>query len=168
MSVARHMPQASSLRHITHTVVARLFLREVWAIGVVAAPIEAVLKEDRLPAPRWLAPPRAGRFHADPFPVLVNGQAHLLFEMWSLLKGRGWISTIRLDATEITDPENGVRAIDIGCHASFPATFRYNGQLYCAPEMWESGGLCIFQMGSTPLCWTFVNGSWTTYRLSIR
>ena len=136
--------------------VEKLCLREQWNIAIVPAPASAVLRTGVLPEPRFLPTPRPGRFHADPFPVIVGDQTHILFEMWSMFNGRGWIASVPITAGQIGRPFTAVSAIDPGCHASYPSIFQFEGAVYCAPEMWEAGGLHIFRMGSDPTKWALV------------
>lgn len=128
----------------------RVAFHDVWSVGIVAMPIEAMLDGAPMPAPQWLAPPLDGRFHADPFPVVVGGRLHVLFEMYDAAQRRGWIA-----ACEADRPDTGAAptALDLGCHMSYPATFRFRGGVYLAPEVAAIGGLRIFRMGATPWEW---------------
>lgn len=137
--------------------IGRLLLREAWTIGIVPASIQSILQGAPLPTPHWLSSPDFGRFHADPFAMIHNGRIHLMFEMWSFFSGRGWIAACEVDRRGKPLSPVVRSAIDIGCHASYPAIFEYQGAIYCAPEMWESGGLHIFRMGKCPAEWTLVS-----------
>jgi len=134
--------------------VERLFLRDVWNVGIVDAPIDDILRKGRMPEPRWLQPPRPLRFHADPFPFRAGGRRCLLFEMWDGAAGRGWIAAAALDGEGDGRLAEAPVAIDLGCHMSYPHVFAFGGALYCAPEVAEAGGLRLFRMGATPWEWT--------------
>jgi len=130
----------------------RLLRRDVWSIGVVPLGVDALIAGAPLPPPRWLPPPRRGRFHADPFPLEAADGTHLLFEMWDEAAQRGWIACAPPDG----DPAAAPAVLDLGCHMSYPAVFRWQGATWCAPEVSALGGLRLFRMGATPLDWTAV------------
>jgi hypothetical protein len=142
--------------------IGQLFLRDEWRIGLVEATPEALLAGAPLPPPRWLPTPPRGSFHADPFPLLVNGRAWLLFEMYAEAEGRGWIAATPLDAAGAAtglaaEAMTGAPvALDLGCHMSYPSVFQFEGATYCAPETAAAGGLRLFRMGATPRDWTEV------------
>lgn len=150
---------AGQTRRTLRGVAERIFLQDRWTIAVLPISIDDVLAKTPLPSPQWLQPPRRGRFHADPFPVIANGACHVLFEMWDDAAGRGWIAAAPLDhadGRELRDTAISAApsVLDAGCHMSYPAVFEFDGATYCTPEMSAIGGLRIFRMGATPLEWT--------------
>jgi hypothetical protein len=76
--------------------------------------------------------------------------------MWSMLTGRGWIAGVPMPDEQAGRRLTAVTAIDLGWHASYPSIFQFEGSTYCAPEMWEAGGVHIFRMGGHPTEWTLV------------
>ncbi len=160
-SVARELPQASVFRaaigQIDRTLrggAARLFVRDVWNIGIIEAPIETILAGAPLPSPRWLQAPRRGRFHADPFPLHVDGRPWLLFEMFDEAEGRGWIAATELAGLKAGSAADAPVALDLGCHMSYPAVFEFGEATYCVPELSALGGLHLYRMGATCQEWT--------------
>ena len=133
--------------------VRRLFLRELWTVGFARITPQRIVHGDPIPTPRWMQAASYGRFSADPFSVEVDGRTHVLFETWSTVSGRGWIATLPIDEKDGFGPGAGETAIDLKFHASYPAVFAYKGDIFCAPEMWEGGGLRIFRRGETPTDW---------------
>ena len=78
----------------------RLFLREVWAIGLLSAGIDAVLDGAADISPIWLSTPPRDGFDAEPFPFEVNGRLYVLFG------GNGPADCVEHDRD--CTPENGV------------------------------------------------------------
>ena len=141
-----------SVRRATEIV----FFKDIWSIGVLRTPVDALLRSHTLPTPSWQRIPVDGEFHADPFPVTIGDNAYLLFEKYDPAQRRGLIACVGLDNR---DPQaaGAIRtAIDLGCHMSYPAVFHYAGRTYCTPETHVLGGLRIFCMGADPWSWTQV------------
>jgi hypothetical protein len=131
----------------------RLFVNDVWTVGIIDLPVEQLLAGAFLPTPSWLDTPATGSFHADPFPFQIGGREHLIFEMYDTTAERGWVAAAPLEGGRLAAAPV---AIDAGCHMSYPAIFEHGGATYCAPEMSEAGGLRLYRMGTTAWEWTLV------------
>jgi hypothetical protein len=128
---------------------------DVWALGILPVRIDTLIAGGAVPEPVWFAHPQPGTFHADPFPVTLGGQPYVLFEMWCDRNRRGWIAASRLDDPK--GPVNAGKAIDLGCHMSYPFVFQYDSATWCAPEVSEAGALRIFRMGDTAGEWALAH-----------
>ncbi len=129
----------------------RLFYREVWTVGIIPYPAEAIVRGTPIVEPEWLGSPRGGRFHADPFLVDVEGRTHVMFETWSRWRGRGWIEVAPVEGCDLASASV---AIDRGCHMSYPSIITIDGQTFCVPETWEAGVVWLYRMGLTARDWT--------------
>lgn len=118
------------LRHEVRRLRDRWFT-EHWRVGIIEAPIHTLLQQASLPPVRWITPPEAAGYWADPFGV-PGDPAHLLCERYDEATERGHIERLRWDGrqvqTEARLPVGG------GLHVSFPNVFRLDGRLLAMPE----------------------------------
>jgi hypothetical protein len=91
-----------------------------------------------------------GRYWADPFVVRHAGMCHVFFEDFDLSRGRGRVSTGRLENNELVDVEPAV-APDY--HVSYPFVFRIDGVLHMIPESCENRTIELWQCVSFPARW---------------
>ena len=121
-----------------------------WGIGLVehGAFDSASRAVDRV---EWLPPFRHNGYLADPFPVVRDGRIAILAEEFDERRARGVISAVARDAGGGWRLHSGV--ICPGVHASYPCVFAVDGELYCAPETWQSGRVDAWRCTRFPDRW---------------
>lgn len=127
--------------------------RDIWRLGLVHAPIQAVAAAGALDAFRidWLAPGPALTFHADPFGLWRDGRLHLFAEAYDYRTRRGVI------AVQIYDVE--LRLLDQQTvlsepwHLSYPFVFEADGETWMLPEAHRSGTLSLYRAKAFPAVW---------------
>jgi hypothetical protein len=127
-----------------------LFLLEYWNIGISEMPIDQIVAAGRPSAVRWLPPPSALHYHADPF-VLCARPEVILVEEYSHALGQGWISWISLAANG-----NGPRRIEVfesGVHRSYPFLFCDESTIFCVPECAEERRVDLYRAIRFPDLW---------------
>jgi len=122
-----------------------------WNVGVAALdrPLQTI--EELLPLRniRWLPPQPPLSLLADPFPYRHDGREWLLVERYSHRKRvRGRIARIDPD-----HPAAIETVIERDRHVSYPFTFAYGADVYCAPEMSQEDGCVIYRLAP--------DGRWT-------
>lgn len=89
------------------------------------------LLDERSGETRTIASPR-GSYYADPFLFCHGGERWLFFEAFHCPTNRAHIEAARIGSgLSIGTP---LRALDPGCHASFPFVFAHEGAVYLLPE----------------------------------
>jgi hypothetical protein len=126
-----------------------LFLHEHWNIAVVDRPIQSFLDRQDSGDARWLAPPPAGSFVADPFGRTVDGALSLLCEGYDYRDRRGYL---------MSGPVAGGRAqlgafLRLPVHLSYPFIVEDGGEIYCIPESSEAEEIAIYRARSFPREW---------------
>lgn len=119
----------------------RLLVSEEWAIGLIALPVQEVVR--RWPEVRveWQPQPVAEGFVADPFfAVDAQGRDGWLAERLDRADGKGTITWY-----PGSDGGRESPAIVEPWHLSFPFVLRHEGETYCLPEAWESGRLTLYR-----------------------
>ena len=76
--------------------------------------------------------PEPGRYWADPFAVVYEGQTHVFFEEFVYDSRRGRIAVVTLDAQG--RPGGKAVALELDTHLSYPCVFIYDGRLFMVPE----------------------------------
>jgi hypothetical protein len=121
-----------------------------WNVGIVQAPIDAMLAAGGEPAVTWL-PPRAGHYAADPFGLERDGVLHVLFEDFSRRRRRGSISHVSITRDGmVSDPEC---VLDPGVHTSYPFLVEHDGAIFMLPETSAAGELVLFEAVDFPHRW---------------
>jgi len=128
-----------------------------WNIGVVEAQAEDLLQDgsnnivdDSQKNIKWF-PSQKSRYHADPFPIEIDGDIHIFFEELPYSTNKGRISYTKYPEWF----ENGRFEIahEEPFHMSYPYMLKDNGELYCIPETYEANKVNIYQVDS-PSDWT--------------
>jgi hypothetical protein len=128
--------------------------KDIWRVGVLAAPAEALLSPERLAnAPVTWLPEADGPlgFIADPFPLRREGRLHLFVEAYDYRERRGRIDVITLD--EAFRPVERRRALAEPWHLSYPFVFEAEGGVWMLPEAHRSGALTLYRAEAFPTAW---------------
>jgi len=130
---------------------ARLFQHPQWNIGVIAAPIHALIGSGSTAKVQWY--PLSGRngFLADPFGIPRKGGATILCEYYDYRLGKGKICSIEFD--EHTFATSRRTAIDLPFHLSYPYLVESRGEIYCIPENLRSREVTVFKAERFPDRW---------------
>ncbi len=122
----------------------RRFCRERWTIGVVAQPVDEVVRARRLAAPRWLANQPSDRFYADPFPLgRSGGRLEVLVEAAKYAVSRGYLARLEVDERACA---REAALLETPEHLSYPAVLREGGTTYVVPESWQTGRLAAYRL----------------------
>ena len=123
----------------------KLFRRELYNVGFVAAPIHRFLEPGWRPQIHWLPQQsRPGTFIADPFGVEHEGKRYLFCEYFDYREPYGRIVAAEAGSTGALSHFQDALVSDT--HVSYPFPFVYDGQLFCVPETSRSGGLLLYKM----------------------
>jgi hypothetical protein len=128
----------------------RPFLRDIWTVGVVDAPIE-VFATDSLPHVNWMPETVTDGYLADPFPHPAVPDA-LLAEEYSYLDGRGRLVAVRWPDGEPLPHLS--RGLELGYHAAYPFTFEHDGERYCVPDTGQALVASLYRWSG--VCWEYV------------
>lgn len=134
----------------TKSLVRPFFRTDQWNVGIMDAPIEALLAGS-VPRVRWLPDPPPDRFRADPFAVVEDGRITVLFEDYDYGSARGSIAAVQLgDGGSLAETRV---ALDLPTHAAYPFLLRHEGEIYCIPETHERREVALFRAASFPTSW---------------
>ncbi len=144
----RFLPRHAAL--LAQTASRRCFRDERWFLVVntgprlanPACPATAKMKIHR-------APP--GRFWADPFPVVVDGQVWVFFEDYRFTSKKGIISCAPVSADGILGDVS--TALECSYHFSYPFILEYEGDLYMAPDTWPVNRVELWRCRKFPDDW---------------
>jgi hypothetical protein len=101
------------------------FIAEYWCIGIIDAPIQRVLENERLQV-RWITQPEHRGYWADPFGVPGNSDC-LAAEYFDERTGLGRLETLTLDTNGEIRFREKINLQHQG-HASFPTMFELDGR----------------------------------------
>ena len=128
-------------------IASNLVRHEDWNVGLIDAPLHAVVASDHLPAITWL-PTRRGRYAADPFGIERDGTLHVFFEDYDLRAARGTIARVEIGSDgAVSKP---VLVLDPGVHSSYPFLFEHDGRVFLLPETAALGRLVLYEAASFP------------------
>lgn len=133
-----------ALRHMLRYLVRRAVefrRRDIWNIGIIAAPVHEVALGRSNWDVDWLPPGRRGTFRADPFAVKLQGEAWVVYEHFDYSLGVG---EIRLCG--VTGREDRRAPCQAPVHFSYPYIFEDQGQVYCMPETHQSRDTWIWHL----------------------
>ena len=102
------------------------WLSESWRVGVMDAPVEALLQPGPLPPVRWLTESSAEGYWADPFGVPGDDQL-VACEFMDQRSGRGRIEYLHVTA-DAAPPTRRRLDLGDGSHVSFPHIVRIDGR----------------------------------------
>jgi len=126
---------------------------DLWRIGVVRAPIEAIARAGSLEgfAIDWLEEPGDFRFLADPFAIRRDGALHLFAESYDYRERQGRIVHRRIDETGHAGPAD--LALEEAWHQSYPQLVEDGGDVFMLPEASKGGGLTLYRATNFPRGW---------------
>lgn len=118
------------------------FRHEDWQLGIHEADSQTFIDDPAkaLRNTQWFKSPPKGAYYADPFLIQFNNDTLAFFETFSYRKGKGVIEMARAS-------ENFAETYTViqgKHHYAFPYVFEWDGNLYCLPECYESGGVQLF------------------------
>jgi hypothetical protein len=131
-------------------------LKDIWRVGVVPAPVEAVLADGEVPSGPtvWLDNPGPLAFYADPFGIWRGDRLYLFVERYDYGKRHGTIEVFTLDRRlNLLDRR---LALAEPWHLSYPYVFEHDGETYLLPEAFQSGRLTLYRADRFPDRWTAV------------
>jgi hypothetical protein len=121
-----------------------------WNIGIMPAPIDAMLPAGGKPSIQWL-PGRPGAWAADPFGIERDGELHVFFEDFSRQANRGVISHVSVGWDGTVSERECV--LDVGVHASYPFLVERDGAVFMLPETSAAGELALYEAVEFPRRW---------------
>jgi hypothetical protein len=127
--------------------------RDIWRLGVVHAPIEAVAAGGALDGFRvdWLPAGPPLTFLADPFGLWRDGVLNLFAEAYDYRTRRGIIVVQRYDAElRLLDQH---AALSEPWHLSYPFVFEAESETWLLPEAHRSGTLSLYRAEAFPYAW---------------
>ena len=133
---------------------ARRWRRAQWAIGVVRAPIHTFLARPSGYPVTWLPEPSRSEYFADPFGIRVGANGGILAERFDRRTGLGQLCVLSADGSGAPEPPQPVLSLPV--HVSYPFLFEDEGRVYCIPEMFQSGGVHLFEALDYPVRWRYV------------
>ena len=122
-----------------------------WRVGVIDAPIHALLTADRIPPVRWLNELTRGEFLADPFGIIHDGRLTLLCESFDYRTARGTITSIDGPAECRVRRERVL--IGPNVHLSYPYLVEHEGGVFCIPETHEAREIGLYRADPFPRRW---------------
>lgn len=126
-----------------------LVRNETWAIGIMRAPITALVDPAEA-AIEWL-PLKPGMFAADPFGYEDQGTMHIFFEQVRQTEGRGRIAHVAVAPDGTVTPPRVV--LEPAVHTSYPFLFRYDGRMFLLPETAAACDTVLYEATAPPLGW---------------
>lgn len=123
-----------------------------WRIGWRRNDGAGVLDRGDLSGPGWhvLADP-GGRFYADPFPIVWNGEAAVFFEDLPHATGKGLIAVVRMGEGGPLGPAETV--MEAPTHLSYPHLVEDGGALYMIPESSAACDVALWRCTAFPMKW---------------
>ncbi len=130
----------------------RLFIKEIYNIGIVHAPIYCFLNPEWKPDIHWLPKlPKKATFIADPFGITFNEKEYLFCEYFDYRENRGRIICNEMNGT--VSSYTFKNAIVLSCHTSYPFLFTHDGCLFCIPETSMAKEIALYKLIELPDKW---------------
>jgi hypothetical protein len=121
----------------------RRFFRQKWFLG---------FRENSNHATEFIEiAPARGKFIADPFVVVSNGQRTVFFEDFDIRKNKGIIAhtVIGIDGK----PSESKVSLERDYHLSYPMIFQWQGEYYMIPETRRNRTIELYRASRFPDCW---------------
>lgn len=150
--LARLTCRARILGRRVRSLLRDLFSHEQWNVGLIRAPIHAILSAPGGLKIEWFERPRRDEFFADPFGVLRNGKLTVLCEYLDQRNPRGVIVACdeRGSSASRTPVQIGP---DVPVHLSYPYLLEVDGKLLCVPETHEAREVALYEVVEFPNRW---------------
>jgi hypothetical protein len=150
--LARLVCRARTVARRFRSLLKDLFAHEQWNIGLIRAPIHAVLSGVHRLHIEWFDAPLRHEFVADPFGVMRDGKLTVLCEYLDQRNPRGVIvaSDERGSAASRTAVQIGP---EIPVHLSYPYLLEVDGKLLCVPETHEAREVALYELVEFPSRW---------------
>lgn len=126
---------------------------DLWRVGVVKAPMAAIIAAGSLDGFEMLWLPAEGplRFMADPFGLWKDGLLHIFVETYDYRTRHGAIDVLILDEKlNLLAREPALRE---PWHLSYPFVFEADGAIWLLPEAYKSGRLTLYRATEFPWRW---------------
>jgi len=122
-----------------------LFRTEEWTLGLIRAPIHALLDGRGLRDHVVVPTPGGGRFFADPFGIPGEDGIRILCEGYDFQRRTGWLAELEIDlqGRVVTPPQPS--SLQFPHHTSFPYLFRHEDRWYCVPETYQAGTVTLWE-----------------------
>lgn len=128
-------------------------VKDMWRVGLVRAPLEALLAPGALARHevQWIPDPGPLRFLADPIGVWRDGRLYVFAEIYDYRDRVGAIEVLTFDA-DLT-LLNRRPALKEAWHLSYPFIIETDGETYMLPEAHKSGRLTLYRAEAFPTRW---------------
>ncbi|MBO9708425.1 MAG: hypothetical protein J7521_09445 [Caulobacter sp.] len=128
-------------------------IKDIWRVGLVRAPVEALLSPgglNQLPV-SWLPSPGPLRFDADPFGVWRGDRLYVFVETYDYRDRVGAIDVLTFDRDlRFLERRPALRE---PWHLSYPFVFEAEGETWMLPEAHRSGKLTLYRCEAFPDRW---------------
>lgn len=126
---------------------------DIWRIGLVDTPIEALVAQGHVPGDkvRWLPEEPPFAFLADPFGLWRDGRLHVFAEAYDYRTRHGVIDLLEI-GPDLT-PTDRRTVLREPWHLSYPLVFEAEGETWMAPEAHRSGALTLYRAARFPDAW---------------
>lgn len=137
----------------------KLFISEMWNIGIVNEPISVFLERNNKPDVQWFPVPSKGCYRADPFALIDDTRRLiLLVEEFDYESGKGYILSfegINLEKGKVSfkSPIISKSIVESNIHMSYPYLIEYQGEVYCIPETSSAREVSIYKAVKLPDKW---------------
>lgn len=126
---------------------------DIWRIGLVDAPVEAIAAQGGFPgeAIRWLPEEPPFTFLADPFGLWREGRLHVFAEAYDYRTRHGVVDVLEIGPDLAPTVRRTV--LREPWHLSYPQVFEAEGETWMAPEAHRSGALTLYRAARFPDVW---------------
>lgn len=127
------------------------FRHEQWNIGVAHAPIRSFLNPGSPIKIEWMPAPRSEEYWADPFGMVYEGRAYLLYELFDYASYRGSIRCAKLGEQMTAGASTEIFSPDF--HTSYPFVLEHDGSVYLIPETKATNEVTLYRLEEFPGKW---------------
>jgi glycosyltransferase involved in cell wall biosynthesis len=127
------------------------WLAEYWRVGIIDAPMSAVLYGAPLPDVRWITGTETHGYFADPFGMPGDGR-QLVCEFFDERGGTGYLELLQLDDSDRVADRTRLDVGD-GAHVSFPNLFELDGRLLAVVESVAARSCTLYEVNESGLAW---------------
>ncbi len=118
---------------------------EDWNVGILYEPISTLVDTDPGQNVRWLPPPSANNFRADPFGYIdKDGQLNVLYEKYDHGIQQGEIARIRPKKDNVLKRSRTM--LQLSTHLSYPYVVQQGDAVYVVPEQAAAGRVDLYRI----------------------